>query len=258
MKGTDVRAILNAVFPESSAYDWDNVGLQIGSLNKTVNSILLTLDVTLDVVNEAIQHNVELIVSHHPLIFRPIQSINTDTEYGKLIELLIQHNISLYVTHTNFDVAENGMNSILASILKLKNQRPLQQIDEQYSLGVIGELEKPLNIGQYIDVVKNQLDITSVRFIGSTNKTVQNIVIAGGSGSSVITDAIQSDADVLITGDVTYHYALDVVAHDFLVIDVGHNIEKQSLAGFQQIMLEHGIDIPIHISSVDTNPYKTK
>lgn len=131
MKGTDIIKIFESMYPKNLAYDWDNVGLQVGSLHKDVNTILLTLDVTKEVIDEAIDQQVDMIVVHHPLIFSPINSINTDTYRGKQIEKLIKHDITLYVAHTNFDISNKGMNLILANMLHLKNQKILDYTTEK-------------------------------------------------------------------------------------------------------------------------------
>src|SRR5690625_4876700 len=105
--------IFNAIenwAPKSLAYQWDNVGLQIGSRHQQTKNIMTTLDVTEKVVNEAIKKNVNLIIAHHPLIFKPLTHINLETWKGKIIQKLLANNITVYVSHTNFDIANGGMN----------------------------------------------------------------------------------------------------------------------------------------------------
>jgi len=258
MKAKDLVNIMNIHYPESSAYDWDNVGLQVGSLDQEVTGILISLDVTMDVLAEAIQHNANVIVSHHPLVFRPLTNVDTSTIIGSLIAFALQNNLVIYSAHTNFDVAPNGLNTILAKRLQIKNQRMLDPLDETRGLGVIGTLDQALPLQEYLPQLKHQLEIDHVRLIGDEKTMVQTIAVCGGSGSSLIESARQNGADVLITGDVTYHHALDVVNHNFCVVDVGHNVERLTLPGLAEVLRQSGVEEPIHISVCDTDPYTIK
>ena len=109
--------------PKSLAYDWDNVGLQVGNVHDETKKVLITLDVTNDVVNEAIRHDVNLIIAHHPLLFQSIKQIDFSTPKGKVIQKLIQHNITVYAAHTNLDIAEGGVNDLLLDALDISNRK---------------------------------------------------------------------------------------------------------------------------------------
>ena len=211
MNGIEIKKIFETYYPRDLAYEWDNVGLQIGTLNKEVNKILLSLDLTLEVVDEAIKEKVELIIVHHPLIFSPIKNINTDTYKGMLIEKLIKNEITLYVAHTNFDISNQGMNLILANMLNLKNQKILDYTTETEGLGRIGEIEE-MSIKKAIQFVKETFKVEHARFIGDLNANVTKIAISGGSGSSNIYNAKKLKADLYVTGDLSYHYAHDVAS----------------------------------------------
>ena len=255
MNGIKIKKIFETIYPENLAYNWDNVGLQIGSLNKEVNKILLSLDLTLEVVEEAIKTNVELIIVHHPLIFSPIKSIITDTYKGMLIEKLIKHEITLYVAHTNFDISNQGMNLILANMLNLKNQRILDYTTETEGLGRIGEIEE-INMEEAIQFVKETFKVENARFIGDLNTKVTKIAISGGSGSSNISNAKKMDADLYVTGDLSYHYALDVLGLGLNALDIGHNIEKFFVYELKNVLKKAGVESNIIISEINTNPYK--
>ncbi|WP_281658253.1 Nif3-like dinuclear metal center hexameric protein [Halobacillus sp. Cin3] len=111
--------------PKSFAYDWDNVGLQVGSLNKPVQNVMVTLDVVESVVDEAVEKKVDLIIAHHPLLFVKLHQINVDTPKGRIVQKLLKHDITVYAAHTNLDVAEGGVNDVMADLLDVKNHRPL-------------------------------------------------------------------------------------------------------------------------------------
>src|SRR5690625_4957747 len=117
--------------PKYLAYDWDPIGLQVGNHHDAVKNILVTLDVTIDVVQEAIEKNVNLIIAHHPMLFRAVQSINTQTSQGKLLQKLLKHNITVYAAHTNLDIADGGVNDVLANLLQLKDTKPFVDVNHQ-------------------------------------------------------------------------------------------------------------------------------
>lgn len=255
MNGIDIINVFEALYPRDLAYNWDNVGLQIGSLNKEIKNILLSLDLTLEVVDEAIEKEVELIIVHHPLIFSALKSINTDTYKGKVIEKLIKSDITLYVAHTNFDISSYGMNSILADMLHLENQEILEFTTENEGLGKVGEVNS-ISTEEYIKYVKDIFKVKDARFIGDLTKTISKVAITGGSGSSTIYSASKHDADLLITGDISYHHAHDALAINLNVLDIGHNIEKFFVYELKNILIDKGITSNIVISEINTDPYK--
>ncbi|QMS85903.1 Nif3-like dinuclear metal center hexameric protein [Candidatus Xianfuyuplasma coldseepsis] len=258
MNGNEFKSIFETYFPTESAYEWDNVGLQVGTLNKDITGIVISLDLTLEVIDEALAKNANMIVLHHPLIFKPLKTIHTETYLGQLLQKLIQHGITLYVAHTNFDVAPMGMNLYLSSMLQLHDPEPLDSINEIESLGVIGTLDKAYSLDELVAYVKQVFQLDSLRLIGGDKETYQRIAITGGSGSSVINTAISKGVDAYISGDITYHHALDAKNLGFTILDVGHNIEKHALDGLASFLKEKGIGCPIHISKVNTNPYQVK
>ncbi|MFD1363034.1 Nif3-like dinuclear metal center hexameric protein [Lentibacillus salinarum] len=124
-RNTDIFKAMETWAPKHLAYDWDNVGLQVGSFQKPVNKVMVTLDVLESTVDEAIQHGVDLIIAHHPLLFKPMKQVNADTAKGRAIQKLLQHDISVYAAHTNLDMAHGGVNDMLCDQLGLENRRIL-------------------------------------------------------------------------------------------------------------------------------------
>ncbi len=255
MNGVEIIKIFEELYPKDLAYNWDNVGLQIGTINKEISNILLTLDLTLEVVDEAINNKNELIIVHHPLIFSALKSINTDTYKGKIIEKLIKSDIALYVAHTNFDISNYGMNTVLANMLNLQNQEVLELTTEDEGLGKFGTVDS-IAMKDYISIVKKTFKVDNARFIGDMNQTVSKVAITGGSGSSLINIASNKNVDILITGDISYHHAHDAKAINLNVLDIGHNIEKFFVKELKNLLLGKGVTASIMISQIDTNPYK--
>jgi len=254
MIAKDVIAHLEENYPSKLAYDWDNVGLQVGREDQDINRVLVTLDVTIEVIKEAIAMDVDMIIAHHPMIFRPLKQIKTNHVSGQMIEGLIKHDIVLYIMHTNYDIASSGMNQVLADTLGLKDQEILEFTTEEEGLGRIGQIE-PVTLEQLADQIKDTFSLEHVRMIGKGKQEVKRIAIVGGSGSSVIDQAMSLNVDVLITGDITYHHALDMNMSGLAGIDPGHHIEVIFVDALLKELTNKFKDILFVKSKIDTNPY---
>ena len=255
MNGLEIKKIFETFYPKDLAYSWDNVGMQIGTLNKEISTILLALDLTNEVINEALEVKAQLIIVHHPLIFTPIKSINTDSYKGKLIEKLLKNEITLYVAHTNFDISNQGMNLILANMLNLKNQKILDYTTEKEGLGRIGEVEE-MSMKNAVKFVKETFKVNDARFIGNLETKVKYIAISGGSGSSNIYNAKRMGADLYVSADLSYHFAHDILGIGLNALDIGHNIEKFFVYELKKILKNAGVTSNIIISEINTEPYK--
>lgn len=253
MNAIDIVKFFETKYPKTLAYEWDNVGLQVGSLNRKCKTVLVTLDVTKEVVAEAVELKADLILSHHPLIFKPIYNVATESPRGRIIAELIQNRIALYSAHTNYDLAEGGMNDELATVL---NIRHAELLDETENIGRYGTVD-PVPVLEYIDFVKQTLGIRSARYIGKTDSVVQIVGISGGSGSNHVGSAQKKNCDLYITGDVTYHTALDCRAMGQNVLDIGHYAEAIFKTAVSKLLSEAFPDVEFHVSAVDTDPYVT-
>lgn len=253
MNSIEVIKYLESKYPKTLAYEYDNVGLQVGSLNKKCTTILVTLDVTKAVIAEAIAVKAELIISHHPLIFKPLLNVTIESPRGYIIEQLIRHNIALYSAHTNYDLASGGMNDELANALEIINP---QVLDDSEGMGRFGTV-KPQPISSFIAFAKDRLGVKTARYIGSLEGEVKIVGISGGSGSNHVGQAMKKNCDLYITGDVTYHTALDCQAMGQNVLDIGHYAEsifKRAIKADLQAMFPN---LCILASMVDTDPYLT-
>ncbi len=230
---------LERKFPKKLAYEGDNVGLQIGSLDADLknSNILLALDVTNDVLDEAILNNVDLIIVHHPFIYKPINSLSFNKVISQKISKIIKNNISVYTLHTNLDFGYGGINDFLASALKLEKVVPMKKsgLDKDeyiYSnksgIGRVGYLPKEEPLQSFIDNIKRTFDIENVRFIGKSanNINIKKVAISSGSGNDFIRLAHAHKADLYITGDITYHYAHEAKEMGLNILDIGHAVEK--------------------------------
>jgi dinuclear metal center YbgI/SA1388 family protein len=248
----DVIKYFESKYPKELAYEWDNVGIQVGTLNIPAKKILITLDVTKDVVKETIEKKVNMIFSHHPLLFNPLDKIIFDTPRGWIIKNLIKHNITVYSAHTNYDTADGGMNDEFAKILGLKNVALMDEVD---NIGRYGDIEE-IHIKNFIEFIKEKLNVSSVKLIGNDDKMIKKVGISGGSGSKHMYQAKMRNCDVYLTGDVTYHTALDAESMGITLIDIGHHAEKIFVRAVAKDLRKMFKDIEIIESEVDTNPYK--
>ncbi len=252
MNSIEITRYFETLYPLDLAYEWDNCGLQVGTLNNKVERVLVTLDITKNVVKEAIQNKVNLIISHHPLMFKPMQTIVFDSPKGWIIKNLIQHNIAVYSAHTNFDQADGGMNDLMCRLLNIKEP---QLLDDEYNIGRFGKIDK-IDFNDFVKKVKEVFDLKSVKVIGNTDKMLETVAISAGSGSHHMYAAKKKNCDVYITGDITYHTASDAIQLGITLIDVGHHIEVafvNEVAGLLQAKFK---EIDIIKSKVDTNPYQ--
>lgn len=237
--------------------DFDNVGLMVGDKNKEVKKVLLALDCTLKVIEEAKKENVELIITHHPLIFKRPSSITTDTLQGKKIIELIKNDISLYSSHTNLDSVENGLNDTIVSILGFDNFKILEKNkrDDKAGLGRIVSLNESIQLEDLISKIKKSLNINNLRVVKGKDK-VNKIAIINGSGQDFIGKAVALGADCIITGDTTYHFASDYKEMKISILDVGHFASEQ-ITFFNVIenLKEKFKDVEFITSTVEEDPF---
>lgn len=208
--------------PFSYALDWDNSGLLVGGFEREATRIHVALDADDDVIEKAILDHADLIVTHHPLIFRGIKSVTDEDFIGRRLLKLAENGVSMIAAHTNYDVAV--MSDIVASKYRLQNIRPLEVTGESngkaIGIGAVGEVEKT-ELKAIVFSTKIGFDLDAVRVFGD-NRAVNRIAICPGSGGSDIDLAVKSGADVYITGDVSHHEGIDAVAKGIAVIDAGH------------------------------------
>ena len=255
MKGTAIKQFFDEKYPLDTAYEWDNVGLQIGTLNKTITGVLITLDVTKDVVSEAIKNHCNLIIAHHPLIFSPLKKVTTDAYKGQLIAMLIKEDIAVYVSHTNYDLGNTGMNQVLADRIGLENQTILEMVSETHGIGRIGTI-LPMPLEKAVNVIKEALMIDTARLITNTSeKLIETVAISGGSGASHMMAAKMQGADLYITGDVSYHRAHDMLQIGLTALDIGHYAEHHFASALKAELEHFGITVPIHISDLNLDPF---
>lgn len=351
--------------PKSLAYDWDNVGLQVGTLNKSVSKVLVTLDVIEAVVDEAVEKGVDLIIAHHPLFFKSLSQLDIDSRRGRILHKLLKHNITVYAAHTNLDIADGGVSDMLADLIGMKerevlaenykesllklvvfvpdshaeqvrsalgeagaghlgdyshcsfqtkgqgafkpekgsnpylgSQEKLERVNEvkvetiirkrdiekllktlfdvhpyeepAYDLlplanqgdamgaGRIGYIPEVLTIKELCKQIKEKWKVPDLRVVGDLDTQVKKVAVLGGSGESFIPMAKVKQADVYITGDLTFHDSQDAWQEGMCLIDTGHYAEKVMKKAVKKYLVEQfrkEAGIEILESEVNSDPF---
>lgn len=221
----DIINFLEEKYPRSNAEEWDNVGLLVGNNKKDVKKIQLSIDATEKAVDYAAQNNVDMIVTHHPLIFKPLKSIVMSELSGRKIIKLIENGLNLYSIHTNLDSSKDGLNDYILELLEVKKYKivDINANDETAGIGRMYTLEEKITILEYADFIKTKMKIKNVRVISNDLKSeVKKIALINGSGMSYWRKVKSLGADLFITGDISYHDALDAKESGLHLIDIGH------------------------------------
>ncbi|MHB8064985.1 MAG: Nif3-like dinuclear metal center hexameric protein [Ruminiclostridium sp.] len=252
---------INEIAPWKYAEEWDNVGLMLGSRKYQVKKLMLCMDVTSKVIDEAIDQGANLIVSHHPFLFTVLNTVDLDTMKGQQISTLIKNSICVISAHTNLDVAVGGVNDTLAQAIGLTNCQILKSyipkgIDVDMGMGKVGELTARLCFEEFISIVKKNLDIDKLRIIGTQPKTVKKVAVFCGSFDVELDIIKQHEVDVLITGDIKYHTALDAREMGLCFMDVGHYASEHLIVNKLGKLLENRFDkLEIICSTLEKDPF---
>jgi len=236
----DIISKIESVYPKNAAMEWDNVGLLVGRSDKEVKQIYVALDVTDEVIAEAIEKKADLLVAHHPLIFSPLNRISDSDFIGRRILKLIQNDISCYAMHTNYDILRMGQ--LAGEILGLENIESF----EENGIGKAGELSYAMTVTELCKLIKEKFSLESVKIYGDTNTVVKKIAISPGSGKHMSDIAIEKKLDALVTAEIDHHEGIDSVAQGTVIIDAGHyGLEHIFIRDMELFLKEHleGINV---------------
>lgn len=266
LKVKHIKNIMEDYAPLDLKENYDNVGLMVGDLECEVSTILIALDCTMDVIDEAIRMGANLIITHHPLLFVKPQSITTETLLGRKIIKLIKNNINLYSSHTNLDKVECGLNDIITEILGYDEWSIIEpsrdMVKESYSgIGRLVTLKNPCTLGDICNSIKRTLKVQTLRYAGDENKIIRKLAIINGSGEDYFKTCMELGADCILTGDTSYHYVSDYAEEGIGIIDAGHFETEWSALKLVGIRLEKelkrlGYNNNVIISEVSKSPYK--
>jgi dinuclear metal center YbgI/SA1388 family protein len=263
MKVKEILGALEEFAPLALQDGYDNAGLQIGlAEDAETTGALLCLDVTEEVVDEAILRGCNLIVSHHPLLFHPLKSISPSDYVGRTIIKVIQHGITVYSAHTNLDSAYGGVSFKMAEKLGLMAPQWLSQKDGYVCAGkattagegIIATFPVALSQNEFMERVKEVFHLKSLRSNTAKKESITNVALCGGAGAFLIQKAIEKGADAFITGEIGYHRFFGH-EKDLLLLEIGHfESEQYTLEVLRDIILKKSPSLSVHLAKTNTNP----
>ena len=251
-----ISEYLNEFAPTSLAEDWDNVGLLIGDVAAEVQTCMTCLTITPEVVAEAIDNDVHLIVSHHPLPFKAMKKLTTEKLPSKMVWQLARAGISVYSPHTGFDSAAEGINQGLARKLALADVRPLipSELDPQLGAARMGS-STDQNLGDLVVRIKREFNIETVKVIGDLAAPIDQVAVACGSAGSFLNDAVRMGASVFVTGESSFHSCLEAKASGVGMILLGHyNSERFALESLAESLARQFPEIKVWASKKESDP----
>ncbi len=219
---------LDRLAPPELACDWDNSGFQAGRAQKEVHKVLVALDATDEVVRQAVDGRADMLVTHHPLIFKPLKRVNDQDFISRRILDMLQNDICYFAMHTNFDIAPGCMADLAAGRLGMVAEGPLEVTgrveDIAVGIGKVGSLPGEMTVPEVARLVKERFGLPFVTVFGmeQAEGPVRRVAISPGAGNSMVQEAIAKGVQVLITGDIGHHNGIDAAANGMAVVDAGH------------------------------------
>ena len=261
----DVVSVVHARYDPATAQDWDAVGLVCGDPDAPVRRILVAVDVVTATVDEALMTGSDLLLTHHPLLLRPVTSVAATTPAGRHVHRLVLSRCALMAVHTNADIARDGVSDALAAALEVTTTSPLlaSVVDPATGLGRVGTLAVPESLHAFADRVRAALPTTAhgVRVSGDPQQSVERVAVVGGSGADTLESARAAGVDVVVTSDLKHHAVLDHrESGGPALVDVAHFASEwpwvAAYAGLlQRDLLAAGFDVDVQYSSIVTDPW---
>lgn len=265
-KLAEIVNALESIAPLPLAEDWDNVGLLVGDPNAEVGKALTCLTLTPDVAAEAISCGAKLVISHHPILFRPIRQITSETWDGRMLLDLVRAGVAVYSAHSAFDSARNGINAQLAELFELTQVEPLRPkvipaeagssaTAQPVGAGRSGQLPAPLTLNALVGQVKAKLRIDTVQFAGDGQASIKKLGIACGSGAEFLADAHRAGCQALLTGEARFHSCIEAREIGVALILAGHYAtERPAMERWAENLSRHIPGLNLNASRAETDP----
>ena len=255
----EIISLIEDYAPLKLQASFDNSGLLCGDPERELTSILLCIDVTEEVVKEAIDKGHNLIISHHPLIFSGLKHITPATYVERCVIDAIKHDITIYAAHTNMDVVANGVSGRMADKLDLYHRQILQPEGDPVDgngFGIIGELQQPVESMAFLQQVKEIFRCDRLRYTTPHTSSIQRVAVCGGAGASFFKQALAGQADIYISGDFKYHDFF-LTENRIMIADIGHYESEQFTKEiFYEILTKKISKFAVQFSEINTNPIK--
>jgi dinuclear metal center YbgI/SA1388 family protein len=268
IQNSNIIEYLKIFAPLELAEEWDNVGLILGRTDAITQSIMTCLTLTPDVAKEAIDNNISLIVSHHPILFRPVQKISSESSEGEMILSLIESGIAVYSPHTAFDSASSGINQFLAELLELDNiqvLRPMKSLELDESAkgsstavrgaGRAGNLSQSTTLESFLQKVKDCFSMDQVQYIGDLKHDISRVGIACGAAAEFMDDAQSLGCDLFLTGEARFHDCLNARTNGIAMILTGHYAsERIAIEQLASLISKEFPSIEVWASKIESDP----
>jgi dinuclear metal center YbgI/SA1388 family protein len=249
----EIMSLIEEIAPLNLAESWDNSGLQIGDPVQEIKKIGVSLDADYEIVKQCSKNNIDLLITHHPLFFSNIKSLDFTKPVPKIIRHVIKNDISIYTAHTNLDSADSGLNDFFLKKLGIDAVTPIipsESGNETEGLGRIGVLKDKVYAGELAHSIKKIFNLDFIRFVGDADILADKIGVCTGSGAGLIKKASLMGAKVFVTGDMKYHDAKDAADLGICVIDAGHfgteiTVCELLKSRLEKIFHSKGLDIEV-------------
>lgn len=255
----EIISLIEDYAPLKFQASFDNSGLLCGNPERELTSILLCIDVTEEVIKEAIDKGHNLIISHHPLIFSGLKHITPATYVERCVIDAIRHDITIYAAHTNMDVVSNGVSGRMADKLDLYHRQILQPEGDPMDgngFGIIGELQQPVESMAFLQQIKEIFRCDRLRYTTPHTPFMQRVAVCGGAGASFFKQALAGQADIYISGDFKYHDFF-LTENRIMIADIGHYESEQFTKEiFYEILTKKISKFAVQFSEINTNPIK--
>lgn len=267
MKIKEIIDALEQFAPLPLQESYDNAGLQVGLTEAEASGALLCLDVTEEVVREAIDMDCNLIVAHHPLLFRGLKTVSDETQVERVVRMAIKHDIVIYAAHTNLDNAEDGVNYKIAEKLglvdvqligahKVKVMQNGRERTVMAGTGVLGYYPVPIDSLIFLERVKSLFRVEMLMHNEMLNRPIQSVALCGGAGDFVLDDAIRLEADAFLTGEMHYHQYFGHEQQIQIAVLGHYQSEQYTTEIFRSVIEDKAPALPVFITNVNTNPIK--
>ncbi|NQY66419.1 MAG: Nif3-like dinuclear metal center hexameric protein [Flavobacteriales bacterium] len=254
----DITTLIEDLAPLHLQEDYDNCGLNIGDINAEVKGVLVSLDCTEAIIEEAIAKDCNLVVVHHPLLFGDLKNINPSNWLGRTVIKAISNNVAVYASHTCLDNVVGGVNSKICEKIGLIDTEFLIDKEGNYNAGsgMIGYLKEEMLFVDFMNFIKKEFSANGIRYTQPVTDVVKKIAVCGGSGSFLLDSAISKNADVFITGDFKYHQFFDSNS-EIAIADIGHYESEQFTTEVIYSLIKKKFPkFAIHFSGINTSPIK--
>lgn len=258
VKCKDIISVMEKLAPPRLACEWDNSGFLVGDGDKEINKILLCLDVDEKVVCEAIAVGADMIISHHPTMFTPVNRLTEATPQQRLLRMLCKSEICLYSAHTNMDCALGGLNDYLAAKLGIQEPKVLEETVDGAGFGRYGRLKEKTTLAEMLGVCAKALNLSDLRYVGDLEREIATVAVNSGSGSDILEKCIEEGIDLLVTGDLKYTPARNAYERGIAVIDATHYGTEIIFTELVRDYLSYRLEgVEIAISKSNCNVLKT-